>query len=116
MGSLPGEPGGLAVVISPSEDNGGGAFMILSAMIFAAVTAIVGFFIGFLLGQARSRMSYEEELKKVEEARASLERDLARLGNVAQLKSPTEGRAPGAGPAGRCATVASAAGVSDPTS
>lgn len=74
--------------------------MIISAMIFAAVTTIVGFLVGFLLGQARSRMSYEEELKKVEETRASLERDLTRLRNAAQLKPQTEGRASGAGPAG----------------
>ena len=74
--------------------------MIISAMIFSAVTAIVGFLIGFLLGQARSRMSYEEELNNVEQARATLERDLARLRNAAQLKSQPEERASGAGSAG----------------
>lgn len=74
--------------------------MIVSAMIFAAVTAIIGFLIGFLLGQARSRMSYEEELGKVEQARASLERDLAQLRKGAQLKAQTGSQPSGGGSPG----------------
>lgn len=53
--------------------------MILSAMIFAAVTTVVGFIVGFLLGQARSRMNYEAGLRKAEQERASLESQLAEL-------------------------------------
>jgi len=71
--------------------------VIVSAMIFAGVTMIVGILLGFLLGQARSRMSYEEELRKVEQARASLESQLAQLRDALRLKS--QGQSPGASPA-----------------
>lgn len=46
--------------------------MILSAMIFAGLTLIIGLALGFLLGQARARMVYEEKLREAETARASL--------------------------------------------
>lgn len=46
--------------------------MIVSAMIFAGLTLIIGIALGFLLGQARARMSYEERLREVETARAEL--------------------------------------------
>lgn len=67
------------MVISPTGGNYGGAPVILSAMIFAGVMMIVGIILGFLIGQARSRMNYEAELRKIEEARAALEGELAQL-------------------------------------
>jgi predicted histidine transporter YuiF (NhaC family) len=73
--------------------------MILSAMIFAGLTMIVGFLIGFLLGQARSRMSYEEDLHKVEQARASLDSELAGLRKSIEMNSQPQGQPSGAEPA-----------------
>lgn len=75
--------------------------MILSAMIFAAVTTVVGFIVGFLLGQARSRMNYEAELRKAQQERALFESQLAEL--RASL-SPKAGEQPsGAASASRAA-------------
>lgn len=71
--------------------------MILSAMIFAGVMMIVGIIIGFLLGQARSRMDYEADLRKVEEARALLEGELAELRHAMPLQSQGQPRSAGPG-------------------
>lgn len=46
--------------------------MIVSAMIFAGLTLIIGGVLGFLLGQARARMIYEEKLREAETARAMI--------------------------------------------
>jgi len=51
--------------------------MILSAMIFAGLTLLIGGALGFFLGQARARMIYEEKLRDAESARARLESQLA---------------------------------------
>lgn len=53
--------------------------MNVSAMIFAGVFMIFGLLLGYRLGHARSRMSYEEELRKVEAGRAALEAQLDQL-------------------------------------
>lgn len=53
--------------------------MILSAMIFAGLTLLIGFVLGFLLGQAKGRMNSEEKLQDAETARAALARQLAEL-------------------------------------
>nr|ABK91956.1 hypothetical protein [uncultured bacterium] len=91
------EGGGVAVVLSRTRKRFDGVPVILSAMLFAGLTTIVGFLLGFLLGQARSRMSYEEELRKVEQARVLLENQLAQMRDSPQLKS--QGQTAGAGPA-----------------
>lgn len=87
-----------AVVISRTGRSFDGAPVILTAMIFAGMMLIVGVLLGFLLGQARSRMSYEQELRKVEQARAALESQLGQLRGALQIKSQEQPR--GAGPAG----------------
>lgn len=46
--------------------------MIQSELIFVVLTLIVGLVIGFLLGQGRARMVFEEKLREAETARASL--------------------------------------------
>jgi predicted histidine transporter YuiF (NhaC family) len=53
--------------------------MIVSAMIFAALTLLIGGLLGFLLGQARARMYYEEKLRDAEADRASLESQLTNM-------------------------------------
>ncbi len=58
--------------------------MIVSAMIFAGLTLIIGVVLGFLLGQAKGRMSYEERLRDVEAARAALERHVGELERAAR--------------------------------
>ncbi|HVB33225.1 MAG TPA: hypothetical protein VNJ52_02445 [Patescibacteria group bacterium] len=78
--------------------------VILSAMIFAGVMMIVGAILGFLIGQARSRMNYEAELRKAEQARASLEGELAQLRDALQLKSQEQPS--GTGPAGGAGEIA----------
>lgn len=72
--------------------------MILSAMIFAGVTMVVGVILGFLLGQARSRMTYEEELRHAWEERDALKAQLAQLRDTPLVKSQEPPSA--AGPAG----------------
>jgi hypothetical protein len=51
--------------------------MIISAMIFAGLTLLIGGALGFFIGQARARMIYEEKLRDSESARARLESQLA---------------------------------------
>lgn len=63
--------------------------MILSAMIFAGLTLIIGLVLGFLLGQARARMAYEEKLREVESARASLVSQADELREELRSASPT---------------------------
>lgn len=53
--------------------------MIVSAMIFAGLTLLIGGLLGFLLGQARTRMYYEEKLRVAQSDRASLESQLANM-------------------------------------
>lgn len=53
--------------------------MIVSAMIFAGLTLLIGGLLGFLLGQARTRMYYEEKLRNAETNRASLESQLTNM-------------------------------------
>jgi len=53
--------------------------MIVSAMIFAGLTLLIGGLLGFLLGQARGRMSYEERLRDSESARLALEAQIAEM-------------------------------------
>jgi membrane protein YqaA with SNARE-associated domain len=53
--------------------------MIISAMIFAGLTLVIGGALGFLLGQARVRMIYEEKLRNAEADRASLETQLTNM-------------------------------------
>ena len=53
--------------------------MIVSAMIFAGMTLLIGGVLGFLLGQARARMTYEEKLGAAEAVRAELESRIADL-------------------------------------
>ncbi len=54
--------------------------MIVPAMIFAGMTLLIGGVLGFLLGQARARMTYEEKLVAAEAGRAELESRIADLG------------------------------------
>lgn len=71
--------------------------MIVSAMIFAALTLLIGGVLGFLLGQARVRMSYEEKMRDAEAYRANLESQLTNMRDflrAAGLEEP-----PPAGPA-----------------
>jgi hypothetical protein len=58
--------------------------MIVPAMIFAGVTLIIGFGLGYLLGAARARMSGEEKLAELEAARAAL------AASVEELRSQME--------------------------
>ena len=53
--------------------------MIVSAMIFAGLTLLMGGLIGFLLGQARGRMYYEERLREAEASHAGLKSQLANI-------------------------------------
>ncbi|MDE3135600.1 MAG: hypothetical protein KGL59_03425 [Acidobacteriota bacterium] len=53
--------------------------MIISAMIFAGLTLLIGGVLGFLLGQARVRMLYEEKLRDAEADRAGLESQLTNM-------------------------------------
>jgi predicted histidine transporter YuiF (NhaC family) len=53
--------------------------MIVTAMIFAGLTLLIGGLLGFLLGQARARMYYEEQLQEVEASRAELKSQLANM-------------------------------------
>jgi hypothetical protein len=69
--------------------------MIVSAMIFAGAFMIFGLVLGFRLGQARSRMSYEEQLRKAEEARASIEVQLDRLRGSLPVESRKQSASPG---------------------
>lgn len=68
--------------------------MIISAMIFAGLTFLIGGLLGFLLGQARTRMSYEEKLEVAQADRASLEsqvnnmRDFLRAAGLEQKLPP----------------------------
>jgi len=65
--------------------------MIVSAMIFAGLTLLIGGLLGFLLGQARARMYYEEKLRAAEADRASLESQLTNVRDFlrsAGLKQP----------------------------
>lgn len=56
--------------------------MIVSAMIFAGLTLIIGGVLGFLLGQARARMVYEEKLREAETTRAMLTSQVDELRNA----------------------------------
>jgi hypothetical protein len=67
--------------------------MILSAMIFAGLTLVIGFVLGFLLGQAKGRMSAEEKLLDAEAARTALARQVAELRAVSS--APASERKPG---------------------
>lgn len=58
--------------------------MNVPAMIFAGVTLIVGFGLGYLLGAARARMNGEEKLAELESARAAL------AASVEELRSKLE--------------------------
>lgn len=71
--------------------------MIVSAMIFAGLTLIIGVLLGFLLGQAKGRMSYEERLRDGEAARAALERRLGEWERAGRGSSAPE-QAPAAPP------------------
>jgi hypothetical protein len=53
--------------------------MIISAMIFAGLTLLIGGMLGFLIGQARARMLYEEKLRDAEADRAGLESQLTNM-------------------------------------
>lgn len=53
--------------------------MIISAMIFAGLTLVIGGLFGFLLGQARARMYYEERLATADADRASLENQVTNM-------------------------------------
>jgi type II secretory pathway pseudopilin PulG len=61
---------------------------------------IFGIVLGFLLGQSRSRMDYEEQLRTVEEARATLESQLAQLRGGQAPKSQAAGQPPIPSPSG----------------
>ena len=65
--------------------------MIVSAMIFAGLTLLIGGLLGFLLGQARTRMDYEEKIRKAEVDRTDLASQLTNMRNflrAAGLEEP----------------------------
>lgn len=63
--------------------------MLLPAMIFAGVTLIVGFLLGYLLGAARSRMAAEQQMGEAEATRAALESQFKELrGQLEALRAP----------------------------
>ena len=69
--------------------------MIVSAMIFAGLTLVIGGALGFLLGQARVRMIYEERLRNAEADRASLESQVTNMQEflrAAGLEQPPHSR------------------------
>ncbi len=70
--------------------------MIVSAMIFAGMTLLIGGVLGFLLGQARARMTFEEKLGAAEAGRAELESRIADLREQLRGLGPAN---PSAGPA-----------------
>jgi predicted histidine transporter YuiF (NhaC family) len=69
--------------------------MIISAMIFAGLTLLIGGALGFLIGQARARMYYEEKLQEVEASRADLKSQLANMSEflrAAGLEPPPQSK------------------------
>ena len=64
--------------------------MIVPAMIFAGMTLLIGGVLGFLLGQARARMTYEEKLVATEAERAELESRIADLGQQLRQSAPAQ--------------------------
>lgn len=71
--------------------------MIVSAMIFAGLTLIIGGVLGFLLGQARARMNYEERLREAEAARAALASQVTELRQALRAASPEKASGADAG-------------------
>jgi hypothetical protein len=85
--------GASGVILSATKAVHEDSKMIVSAMIFAGMTLLIGGMLGFLLGQARARMTYEEKLVTAEAERAELESRIADLGQQLRQSAPSNAAA-----------------------